>query len=52
MPISYYQSIKNREHNDFIEFVSKLKDLDINIYKNTMIESYSIKYREEYRNCY
>lgn len=48
MPISYYQTIKSREHNELIEFASKLRKLDLNKYKEIMIEIYSIKYRERY----
>lgn len=48
MPISYYQSIKSREHNELIEFTSRLKKIDLNQYKEIMIEIYSIKYREIY----
>ena len=48
MPISYYRTIKSREHNDLIEFASKLKNIDLNQYQEIMIEIYSIKYRERY----
>ena len=48
MPISYYQTIKTRQHNMLIEFTSKLNRLDVDKYREIMIEIYSIKYREKY----
>lgn len=47
-PISYYQTIRSREHQDFLKFASGFDKFDNDKYINFLTDAYSVEHREFY----